>query len=73
MQSKFNETVAILEKLSEPQIETVYKYAFNIRKNFYPKNTAQILDRLTGILPDENKTLEEYRQERLSERYETFS
>ena len=42
MQSKFNDTVAILEKL-------------------------------TGILPDENKTLEEYRQERLSERYEINS
>ena len=36
------------------------------------EDVAQILDALTGIVPDDGKSLDEYREERLRERYGDF-
>lgn len=72
MLSKIDETVAILETLPEAQLEMVYRYAWNVKEKLSfdrTQKTSLILERLTGIIPDDNKTLEDYRQERLAERY----
>ncbi|MBQ9527735.1 MAG: hypothetical protein IJR68_08995 [Fretibacterium sp.] len=73
--SKLNKTMQVLSTLSEPQIDMIYNYAQFIsahcptRPRPVPKNVGEIIDRLTGILPDEGKSLEDYRMERLEERY----
>lgn len=35
-----------------------------------PRRVGQILEGLMGILPDEGKSLENYKEKRLAERYE---
>ena len=37
------------------------------------KNRKTIVDSLRGIIPDEDKTMKDYRAERISERYSFFS
>ena len=73
--SKLDKTMQVLSTLSEPQLDMIYNYAQSFKKHNpirprpVPKNVGEIIDRLTGILPDEGKSLEDYRMERLEERY----
>ena len=73
--SKLDKTFQVLSALSEPQLDRVYNYAQFISVQHpttpkpVPKNVGEILDHLTGILSDDGKSLEDYRMERLEERY----
>ena len=73
--SKLDRTIQALGTLSEPQLDVIYNYAQSCRAQNaitprpVPKNVGEIIDSLTGILHDDGKTLEDYRMERLEERY----
>ena len=73
--SKLDRTIQALGTLSEPQLDVIYNYAQSCRTQNaitprpVPKNVGEIIDSLTGILHDDGKTLEDYRKERLEERY----
>jgi hypothetical protein len=74
--STLEKTIDILNVLPENQIEIVYSYVQFIhsqqmeleQRGSEPVN--DILDSLAGALPDSGKTLEQYREERIQERYE---
>ena len=76
--SKLDRTVQALSALSEPQLDVIYNYAQSCRTQNtitprpVPKNVGEILDSITGILHDDGKSLEDYRMERLEERYGPF-
>ena len=73
--SKLDRTIQALGALSEPQLDMIYNYAQSCRTQNaithrpVPKNVGEIIDSLTGILHDDGKSLEDYRMERLEERY----
>jgi CRISPR/Cas system-associated endonuclease Cas3-HD len=75
--STLEKTIGILNKLTESQIEIIYNYAQFINSQqitIEQKKTEtvdDVLESLVGILPDTGKTLEQYREERISDRYET--
>lgn len=74
--STLEKTIDILSTLSESQIEIIYSYAqFLNSQQMNPeqknKETVnEIFDNLVGVLPDSGKTLQQYRDERIRERYE---
>ena len=76
--SKLEKTIQILEDLSEQQLDMVYSYAQFLSERSArearprPRNAAQIVERLAGLIPDRGKSLEEYKEERLAERYGPF-
>ena len=76
--SKLDKTIQILKELSEQQLDMVYSYAQFVsarppaEPKPVPKNVGEILDSLIGILPDEGKSLDDYKWERLTERYGPF-
>ena len=73
--SKLDRTIQALSALSEPQLDMIYNYAQACRTQNtitprpVPKNIGEIFDSLTGILHDDGKSLEDYRIERIEERY----
>jgi CRISPR/Cas system-associated endonuclease Cas3-HD len=75
--STLEKTIGILNKLTESQIEIIYNYAQFINSQqitIEQKKTEtvdDVLESLVGILPDTGKTLQQYREERTSDRYET--
>lgn len=74
--STLEKTIDLLNALPENQIEMIYNFVRFL-------NSQQIMERplgteslddifseIVGVIPDTGKTLEEYREERLRERYE---
>lgn len=74
--STLEKTIDMLNDLPESQIEIIYSYVQFVyaqqsrqeKKN--PDTVKEVLESLIGVLPDTGKTLEQYRDERISERYE---
>jgi prephenate dehydratase len=74
--STLEKTIDILSVLPEKQIEIVYSYVQFIHSQQMDQEQSgsdsvnDILDSLAGALPDSGKTLEQYHEERIRERYE---
>jgi hypothetical protein len=74
--STLEKTIDILSVLPEKQIEIVYSYVQFIHSQQMNQEQSgsgpvnDILDSLAGALPDSGKTLEQYHEERIRERYE---
>jgi uncharacterized membrane protein len=74
--STLEKTIDILSVLPEQQIEIVYSYVKFIHSQQMDREQSgsgsvdDILDSLVGVLPDSGKTLEQYHEERIRERYE---
>lgn len=74
--STLEKTIDMLNDLPESQIEIIYSYVQFVyaqqsrqeKKN--PDTVKEVLESLIGVLPDTGKTLEQYRDERIRERYE---
>lgn len=73
--STLEKTINLLNTMSEYQLENVYSYARFLRSQNKGKQENQnesidtILDSLVGVIPDDGKSLEEYREERRKDRY----
>ena len=68
-------TIDLLNVLPENQIETVYKFVRCIslqqaEKRPVMESLNDILGNIVGSVPDTGKSLKEYREERIREKYE---
>lgn len=77
--STLEKTINLLNALPENQIETIYSFVQFLssqQTKEMPGNEKpldDILRNIVGVIPDTGKTLEEYREERMRERYETVN
>lgn len=75
--STLEKTITLLHALPENQVEVIYSFVQflssqqKIEKPAVEESLDDIFQNLVGVLPDTGKTLEEYREERIRERYET--
>lgn len=75
--STLEKTIDLLHALSEKQVEVIYSFVQflssqqNTEKPAVEESLEDIFRDLVGVLPDSGRTLEEYREERIRERYET--
>ena len=73
--STLQKTINILNNLSERQIESIYSYVQFVssqQKNETQPNVEdidEILNHIIGIIPDSGKSLDDYREERIRDRY----
>ena len=75
--STLEKTINLLSNLPESQLEIIYTFVQfldskkenRIRKE---ESLEAILGNITGVLHDSGKSLEEYQNERIKERYENF-
>ena len=75
--STLEKTINLLSNLPESQLEIIYSFVQfldskkedTIRKE---ESLEDILENITGVLQDSGKSLKEYRNERIKERYEDF-
>ena len=77
--STLEKTINLLNALPENQIETIYSFV-QFLSSQQPKEMPggeksldDILENIVGVIPDTGKTLEEYREERMRERYEAVN
>lgn len=74
--STLEKTINLLNELPERQLEIIYSYAQFIssqqseHKSMDDNELNDVLDSIVGVLPDTGKSLEDYREERMTERYE---
>jgi CRISPR/Cas system-associated endonuclease Cas3-HD len=74
--STLEKTIGILNNLTENQVEIIYSYAQFLNSQQIKKEKKQsetvdsVLKSIVGIFPDTGKTLEQYRDERIRDRYE---
>ena len=74
--STLEKTINLLNGLPERQIEIIYSYAQFVssqqsdRKSIDNEELNDVLENIVGVLPDTGKSLEDYRAERMAERYE---
>ena len=73
--STLEKTINLLNVLSENQIEMIYSFVQFLSLQQSGERPAMeslddILGNIVGSVPDTGKSLEEYREERISERYE---
>ena len=74
--STLEKTINLLNELPERQLEILYSYAQFIssqqseHKSMDDNELNDVLDSIVGVLPDTGKSLEDYREERMTERYE---
>ena len=74
--STLEKTINLLNELPERQLEFIYSYAQFIssqqseHKSMDDNELNDVLDSIVGVLPDNGKSLEDYREERMTERYE---
>ena len=74
--STLKKTIDLLSSMPEHQVENIYSYAQFLcsqkekKKESDDKSIDHILESLVGVISDDGKTLENYREERLRERYE---
>lgn len=77
--STLEKTINLLNALPESQIETIYSFVQflssqqTIKKNTDTESLDDIFKNIIGVIPDTGKTLEEYRAERIKERYEVIN
>ena len=77
--STLEKTINLLNALSENQIETIYSFVQFLSSQQTKempggeKSLDDILENIVGVIPDTGKTLEEYREERMRERYEAVN
>lgn len=75
--STLEKTIDLLHALSEKQVEVIYSFVQflssqqNTEKPAVEESLEDIFRDIVGVLPDSGRTLEEYREERIRERYET--
>ena len=71
--STLEKTISMLNDMPEKQIEIVYSYVSFLKtqseKERIIKSVDDILDSLIGIIPNNEKTLEDYKDERIAEKY----
>lgn len=74
--STLEKTIDLLNDLPENQIEMIYNFVQFLNSQqimerpLGTESLDDILGEIVGVIPDTGKTLEEYREERLRERYE---
>ena len=74
--STLEKTINLLNELPERQLEIIYSYAQFIssqqseHKSMDDNELNDVLDSIVGVLPDTGKSLEDYREERMTERSE---
>ena len=77
--STLEKTIDLLNTLPENQIEAIYSFVQFLSSQQTKempegeKTLDDILGNIVGVIPDTGKTLEEYREERIKERYETVN
>lgn len=77
--STLEKTINLLNALPENQIETIYSFVQFLSSQQTKempgceKSLEDILGNIVGVIPDTGKTLEEYREERMQERYEAVN
>jgi len=77
--STLEKTIHLLNTLPENQIETIYSFVqfissqHTVKRPVDTESLDDILENIVGIVPDTGKTLEEYKNERLKERYEAVN
>ena len=77
--STLEKTINLLNALPENQIETIYSFVQFLSSQQTKempgseKPLDDILRNIVGVIPDTGKTLEEYREERVRERYEAVN
>lgn len=71
--STLEKTIALIDDFSVSELEDVYRYALSIHSQRPlpdpDANLDDIFSHLVGLIPDTGKTLENYRNERMQERY----
>ena len=74
--STLEKTIHLMNTLPENQIETLYSFVQFLCTQYRPYSGIDeeplddIFEKIVGAIPDTGKTLEEYREERIKERYE---
>ena len=74
--STLEKTIDLLHALSENQVEVIYSFVQFLssqqkaEKSAVKESLDDIFENIVGVLPDTGKTLEEYREERMHEKYE---
>ena len=74
--STLEKTIKLLNILPESQIEMIYNFVQflssqqTVEKPLDMESLDDIFSKIAGVIPDTGKTLEEYREERIRERYE---
>ena len=78
--SSLEKSIQLLNTLPDNEIEKVYSYIQFIcsqndtrKTSGMDENIEDILDNITGSVPDSGKTLDEYKTERINKHYETTS
>ncbi|MBD5495123.1 MAG: hypothetical protein HDR12_12310 [Lachnospiraceae bacterium] len=77
--STLEKTINLLNALPENQIETIYSFVQFLASRQTVERVADmeslddILENIVGSVPDTGKSLEEYREERIRERYEAVN
>lgn len=77
--STLEKTIRLLNTLPENQIENIYSYvqfltAQQKKKDVPGKESVDdIIENIVGAVRDSGKSLEEYREERIAEKYEVFN
>jgi CRISPR/Cas system-associated endonuclease Cas3-HD len=77
--STLEKTIVLLNKLPEKQLEIIYSYVQYVSSQQTEKKGVdvgeldEVFNKLVGALPDTGKTLDEYRDERIKELYETVN
>ena len=77
--STLEKTINLLNALPENQIETIYSFVQflssqqAVERPVDTESLDDIFGNIVGTVPDTGKSLEEYREERLRERYETVN
>ena len=77
--SILEKTINLLSALPENQIEMIYSFVQflhsqqTIERPDGKDSLDDIFENIVGTVPDTGKSLEEYRKERIKERYETVN
>lgn len=79
--STLEKTINLLNILPESQIEMIYSFVQflssqqTVEKPFDMESESldDIFSNIVGVIPDTGKTLKEYREERIRERYEIIN
>lgn len=74
--STLEKTIDLLNVLPENQIEMIYNFVRFLNSqqimegSLGTESLDDIFSEIVGVIPDTGKTLEEYKEERIRERYE---
>lgn len=76
--STLEKTIYLLNRLPEKQVEIIYSFVQfldakqRVEESVNEEPIDEIIEKIVGAIPDTGKSLEEYRGERIKEKYETF-